>query len=608
MKKVITLITVLSVVILSSCSDEDKENRISAIKIASSLSIHIDATHTFEVQILPENSNEKAELLWESSDRTAVDVDSNGKITALKKGEDDVTITAKLASNPEIKTECSVTVVGDANPDSDLDPNAIVEFEDPKMATIMLPYDLNYDGKLQVSEVLSITQLVISHNNISSIKGIEYLRNLEVFDCSGNSITEADFSMNKKLRELYLKNNKIRTLNISLLDKLEALDCSSNRLSEIDVTSNPELKTLRIALNHEGRGDNGLGITQLNVTQNPKLEVLDLNYTNVSKLDLSQNPKLKWIDFGLTAYTSPESLPITEIDFSNNKELEHISFETRVRTYDMNGNLIQDKVGISKIDVSMLPKLQYLDCTGNSIKDIDISNNKELTFLNCSRNFLKELDVTSNTKLETLTCEWNQLSTLNLAKNTSLEYLNCANNQIGKLDISQTKMSYLLGNDNRISEFNLGEKVFDTPGGADKKPYLYLKLNNNKITSIDLSKQINLAWLEITNNELSSLDISDCTGLGGVLFNDNKVSTLNISNISRIWEVQGMNNKLSGDLNLSHLTLSRLNLEGNPSLRNISVWSSFDEGCSSLIVDHTIGKNESRKCYTKDETASWIRK
>lgn len=604
MKKVITLITLLSVLILASCSEEDKGSRISAIKIENTLSIGVNKTHSFEVELLPEKTGESVNFSWSSSDESVIAVDNSGKITALKKSEDPVIITVALANYPDIKSECSVIVVEDEN--GDLDPNAIVEFADRKMAAIMLTYDTNNDGKLQVSEALDITQLVICYNGIASLKGIEYLRNLEVLDCSGNSIVgEVDLSMNKKLKGLYLKNNNIRHLNISNLDKLEALDCSSNRLSEIDVTHNPELKTLRIALNHEGRGDNGSGITELDVTKNPKLETLDLNYTNVSKLDLSQNPKLKWIDFGLTAYTAPGLKPITEIDFSNNTELEHIGCEARVRTYNIDGSLSEDKVGLSELNVSMLPKLQYLSFVGNSIKKIDVSKNPLLTDLNCSRNYLTELDVTNNSNLKTLICEWNEISVLDLSSSSSLEYLNCANNKIANLDISKTKMSYLLGNDNLITEFILGDKVFDTPGGADKKPYLYMKLNNNKITSINLSKQVNLAWLEITDNKLTSLDISGCVGLGGVLFNNNEVSDFKFDNISRIWEIQGMNNKLSGNLDFSHLTLSRLNLEGNPGLENITVWSSFKEDCSGLIIDHTTGKNESRLCYTKDETASW---
>lgn len=601
MKKLIMFASLVCALVAMSCSDKNHDNaQVHGIKIESTLTMLVGETKTLEVQVLPENTTEKGVFVWSSSDETILRIEENGAFTALKSGQASVTV--ELDRDKKIKAECLVTI---SNEEGELDPNAVVVFEDIQLSAIMLQYDTNHDGRLQVSELLVITTLVISDNNIESLKGLENLRNLEILDASRNSISEFDFSKNIKLKELYIKNNKLKNLDLNALPQLEVLDCSANRLSKIDVTNNLELKNLRIALNHEGRGDNGLGITELDVTKNAKLEVLDLNYTNVSKLDLSQNPKLKWIDFGLTGYTSPESSPITVIDFSNNKELEHISCNAMVRTYNMDGELIKDKKGLNILDVTMLPKLKHLNFEGNSIASIDLSKNGELSHLNIAKNYIENLDVTNNSKLEYLNCEWSKLSALDLSKNVALTELNCANNKIKSLDISNTAMSYLLANDNEIATLGLGDKVFDTL--KDGKPYLYLKLNNNKIKTIDLSKQKNLAWVEINDNELTKLDISNCTNLGGALFNNNMITTLNLSKIDRIWEVQGVNNQLSGNLDVSHLKLSRMYLEGNPNLRNISVWSGFDEGCTSLIADHTTGKTESRKCYSKDATASWIR-
>ncbi|WP_294079830.1 Ig-like domain-containing protein [Proteiniphilum sp. UBA5384] len=604
MRKLQTIVWMLCLVFLAGCSDSDNGTLIKEIKISSSLEIKVEEGSTLSVQVLPENSAEEAKLVWKSSDESVVAVDQTGRLSALKVGE--AVVSVELVRNSNVRSECLVTVT-DEEKEEGVDYNRIVEFEDPLLSILMLKYDSNNDGKLQFKEALMIRELLVGFSNIKSLKGLENLENLVLLSAPGNQLTSVDLSANKKLTYVYLHSNIIETLDVSDLELLQELNCSANRLSAIDVTNNPNLKMLDISLNHEGRGNNS-GITELDVTHNTKLEKLDLNYTNVSELDLSKNTELKWIDFGLTSYTSPNTQPITKIDFSNNLKLEHIGCEAMIRTYDMDGNLVEDRVGLSKMDVSMLSELQSLSFPGNSIKNIDLSKNLKLTSLNCSHNYIEDLDVTYNDKLEKLVCDWNKLSSLDLSKSSSLEHLDCANNQIDKLDISNTRMSYLLGNNNNITEFNLGNKVFDTPGGNDKKPYLYLKLNNNKISSIDVSKQVNLAWLEINNNELTSLDISSCTNLGGVLLNNNKVSTLNISNITHIWEVQATNNKLSGTIDLSHLSLSRLDLEGNPDLKSILVWSDFKEDCNQLIVDHTTGSTISRKCYTKDDTASWVKK
>ncbi len=603
MKKQITYqALLLALMLLFSCSDNDENIEISAIQVTNTLSVGIEEAGSLEVTILPENTTEKAIFNWRSSDESVATIDEKGAIKALKTGE--TTITVELTRNPKIFSECTVTV---SEQSVKLDPNTVIEFEDPILAALILRHDTNNDGKLQYSEALEIKQLLVRFISIKSLKGLEYLENLVTLAAQGNDLVHVDLTANKHLQYVYLHDNILESVNISGLDALEELNCSSNRLSSIDVTTNSNLKMLDVSLNHEGRGNSGLGITQLDVSKNTKLEKLNLHYTNVSTLDLSKNTKLKWIDFGLSSYTSPSTDPITQIDFSNNLELEHIACDAIVRTVDMDGHLINDKVGLSKIDVTMLPHLKFLNFNGNSIKDIDLSKNIELTQLNCSRNYLKELDITNNHKLDRLICELNQLAELDLSNSHSLTYLNCAYNQIGKLDISKTIMSHLLANNNQITSFSLGEKVFDTPEGKDNKPYLYLKLNDNKIPSIDVSKQVNLAWLEINNNELTGLDISNCPYLGGVLLNNNKVKTLNVLKISRIWEIQAQNNQLSGDIDFSHLSLSRLYIDGNPGLRQIKVWSNFNENCTGFHADHTAGTSGTKKCYTKDNTASWVK-
>ncbi len=604
MKKNIILITLLAVFVLMSCSDKDETATINSIQITTALQVKVEDTNTLKVEVLPQNATEKAELQWSSTDNSIVAVDEEGGITALRSGE--ATIKVELVRNPAIFSECLITVT---EKEGQLAPDAVITFEDPMLAAMILQYDTNNDGQLQYSEALEIRQLLIGSSGIKSLKGIEYLENLVTLSAQGNMLSEADLSANKHLGYLYLYGNILESVTVSNLESLTELNCGANRLKAIDVTTNPNLKVLNISLNHEGRGNNGQGITRLDVSQNKKLKKLDLNYTNVSELDLSNNPELKWIDFGLTSYTSPDTDPITQIDFSNNLKLEHIKCDAMVRTAGLDGSIVKDKVGLSVLDVTMLPQLKYLNFEGNSIKNIDLSKNTKLEQLTCSRNYLKELDITNNTLLERLICERNELTVLDLEKNTSLNYLNCANNKIQKLDISQTSMSYLLGQNNQIEVFSLGDKVFDSVWGNDKKPYLYLNLNDNKISSLDVSKQVNLAWLEINNNELTQLDISNCSYLGGALLNNNKVSKLNVAHISRIWDLQARDNRLSGDLDVSHLNnLGTLYLDGNAGLKNIYVWSTFNKDCSAYVSNHTTGFTGSVKCYTKDDTAAWVKK
>ena len=136
--------------------------------------------------------------------------------------------------------------------------------------------------------------------------------------------------------------------------------------------------------------------------------------------------------------------------------------------------------------------------------------------------------------------------------------------------MSNTKIGYLMASDNRIASVNMGDKTFDTPGAASGSgyedaglPYLYINLNNNQLTDIDLSKQKYLYWLEISGNRLTSLDLTGCSRVGGVLCGDNSLTSLVLDGCTRLWELRFANNGLSGELDLSPFSLTRIASEGN---------------------------------------------
>lgn len=151
------------------------------------------------------------------------------------------------------------------------------------------------------------------------------------------------------------------------------------------------------------------------------------------------------------------------------------------------------------------PKLKRLTTYGNpKLGSLDLSRNPELKTLNCCHNSLSALDVTKCPKIDTLYCAYNEIGTLDLTQSAELVWINCQNNRIDKLDVSNTKIGYLMAPDNRIASVNMGDKTFDTPSPSGSGyedaglPYLYINLNNNQLTDIDLSKQKYLYWLEIS--------------------------------------------------------------------------------------------------------------
>lgn len=155
-------------------------------------------------------------------------------------------------------------------------------------------------------------------------------------------------------------------------------------------------------------------LSSIDVSNNTKLEVIDLSNNQIKSIDISKNESL-------ATFNCDDNL-LTELDPSNNQKLTNI--------YCSNNNL-------SSINVRKNQKLAKLVIIGNSIPQIDLRNNSELTHLFCEKNKISELDLSNNTKLRQLTVTDNSLSSLTVNCCPEIEILNANNNLIKEMDISE---------------------------------------------------------------------------------------------------------------------------------------------------------------------------
>lgn len=90
--------------------------------------------------------------------------------------------------------------------------------------------DINGDNRVSYSEVLSTEGLETSSKSISSLKGIEYFKNLIYLHCEYNELTELDLNNNTKLGYLQLGHNKLTRLDIyhNNLTSLDVSKCSEH--------------------------------------------------------------------------------------------------------------------------------------------------------------------------------------------------------------------------------------------------------------------------------------------------------------------------------------------------------------------------------------------
>ncbi len=123
-------------------------------------------------------------------------------------------------------------------------------------------------------------------------------------------------------------------------------------------------------------------ITELDVSKNTKLKILDCTYIKgLTGIDVSNNPLLKELRCGCTA--------ITELDLKNN------------------------------------PLLEKLDCSYTGITELNLSENVCLDTLSCIETDIETLDLSENVNLRVLYCGFTNITALDLSNNTNLMYVSC---------------------------------------------------------------------------------------------------------------------------------------------------------------------------------------
>eukprot|EP01134_Creolimax_fragrantissima_P007047 CFRG7047T1 len=132
-----------------------------------------------------------------------------------------------------------------------------------------------------ISQMTALRELHISNNNISELRYLNGLTNMEILNMNSNGVmnVHGDVEYLRNLRALSLSDNRLSTLPLSMtkLVRLEMLELSDNNIRHDGVhkwtwTSNPGLRVLNLARNKY------LGISNLSdITSLTNLEVLDLD-------------------------------------------------------------------------------------------------------------------------------------------------------------------------------------------------------------------------------------------------------------------------------------------------------------------------------------------
>ena len=160
--------------------------------------------------------------------------------------------------------------------------------------------------------------------------------------------------------------------------------------------------------------------------------------------------------------------------------------------------------GLNIADVTGLEafvNISQFHAMNNSLTSIDLSQNTAITHLSLNNNNLTSLDLSANTALQTILIKQNNISSIDLTNHSSLGNFQCGDNNISTLLLPTT---------------------------ANSLKSLYLE--QNQISSLDVSMYPDLRSLIVYNNNLTSLDISANSKIRSLHVRDNNLSSLNVAN------------------------------------------------------------------------------
>lgn len=353
-------------------------------------------------------------------------------------------------------------------------------------------------------------------------------------------------------------------LKITDCGSLQSVSCNFNSsLKKLDLSNVPDISSVSIS------GD-----------MEDLTEVLIQDKAKIESLSLGTMPNLNW-DF--TPFSNLESLTvhnnnITELDLTSNKKLKLLNCSysqlSMLKISEGIEELNCDTNSITTLDLSKSTNLRLLSCSDNQLSSLDLSNNKILESINVFNNELTELNISNNEKLKELQCEGNKLTALTLDSCPSLKTLHCNDNLLTNLNLSAcTLLETVQCNNNCLTKLDLGEgkalknlncdnNQLEALELLEKKKLTTLSCANNQLTKLEVSSKI-LSRLECPSNQLTQLDISSLIGLQYLDCTDNKLELLNFNSENALTELYCSKNQLTS-LNVDNMPLNHLNCSDNP--------------------------------------------
>ena len=441
----------------------------------------------------------------------------------------------------------------------------------------------NGDAEIQVSEAAAFAGTINCSNlSIVNLTGIEAFLALTALDCSSNSLTDLELTLNTSLISLDCSSNNLSSLEVKNNNNINftSFDATNNSgLSCIEVddaaysTTNwtsidagttfstncvppvvniPDANFKTNLLNNTAINTNGDGEIQvteataftgtINCSSANLVNIIGIEaFVNLTGLVCTYNQQLLSLNVS-------QNVNLLTLNCSNNYQLGSVSANNNLQT------LTCTNTNLYGLSLNNITGLVTLNCSSNSIMGLDVSQNTNLVNLNCTATDITSLDLSNNPNLEVFQCDFNQLSNLNVrnGNNTIITTFQVNYGSLRCVDVDD--VAYSTANWTNVdpgTTYSLNcnaPPVVNIPD-ANFKAYLVgnTSINTNYDTEIQVSEAIAFAG----RIDCSSLSIADLTGIEAFVnldelnCGDNNLTTLNVTRNTRLTDLYCNNNQLS---------------------------------------------------------------
>lgn len=370
--------------------------------------------------------------------------------------------------------------------------NAVISYVIDTVKSQDYTGEINLNKSSSFMTKLETAGLTTAKDKITNLDGIQYF--------SGTT-------------SLILTSNELTSINLTNLVNLTSLNLNNNWIGSLDLSRNTKLKTLLYNASSSEQAPENSKLTSIDLTHNVDLDTISMTKHELESIDLTQNTKLRGVNFSGNSntlyvpqevynrlHTATGLKPETPVDPEENM------FTIPDKALGEYLNYRLDGTGIITVDNNSykIDKTKAANYTGelNLSKNGDIPTELETAGLSTAKTKLTDLDgiqfFTGITSLKAIT---NDITEINVSTLVNLTEIDLNNNKISSLDVTKnTKLTKL----NCKASSNAKE--------------------SQKLTSIDLSKNTELTAINFENNLFSEIDLTANTKLTSINFKSNKNS------------------------------------------------------------------------------------